>query len=235
MTFRTPIRRKTRQRSGFNVAGKTPGSECKIKKSGRLVIKKNLFKISFLRKDVVVQPLFKNKKGILYFGAYIKPQCNLELNLNLKFNIKLSSQSVTRTMLVYANQWNKVGILLDIKLIKPIKISLIECNFKISSTTKEIGALDFFGINLGAIDYSYFIENKIEDIFYEKVNIYIPEISYQSYDHVIHINSNPPLKFSDGGPVVIKSCNRCSRFLPIDALNERNTLSFSNHCVKKVP
>ncbi len=31
--------------------------------------------------------------------------------------------------------------------------------------------------------------------------------------------------------LVVKSCNRCARFLPINTANERNHLSFSNHCV----
>ena len=99
----------------------------------------------------------------------------------------------------------------------------------------KIEYIDIFGINLGPIDYYYFIENEVEDTFYEKINIYIPEISYQNYDKINFVESTPQLIFADGDPIIIKSCNRCSRFLPIDALNERNTLSFSNHCVKRVP
>lgn len=32
-------------------------------------------------------------------------------------------------------------------------------------------------------------------------------------------------------PLILKSCNRCGRFLPINVENERNHLSFANHCV----
>jgi hypothetical protein len=40
-------------------------------------------------------------------------------------------------------------------------------------------------------------------------------------------------EYRDAPPVEItlKSCNRCARFLPINISNERNHLSFSNHCV----
>ena len=38
-----------------------------------------------------------------------------------------------------------------------------------------------------------------------------------------------------GCAIVAKSCNRCSRFLPIDIENERNTLAYSNHCVSRAP
>ncbi len=33
------------------------------------------------------------------------------------------------------------------------------------------------------------------------------------------------------GDIVLKSCNRCARFLPINIENERHHLSFTNHCV----
>lgn len=39
----------------------------------------------------------------------------------------------------------------------------------------------------------------------------------------------------NGRYIVVKSCNRCNRFLPINLNDERNTLSFSNHCVATAP
>lgn len=41
----------------------------------------------------------------------------------------------------------------------------------------------------------------------------------------------------EGEPVeiVLKSCNRCARYLPINTSNERYHLSFSNHCVANRP
>ncbi len=40
-------------------------------------------------------------------------------------------------------------------------------------------------------------------------------------------------EYRDAPPVemTLKSCNRSARFLPINISNERNHLSFSNHCV----
>ena len=35
--------------------------------------------------------------------------------------------------------------------------------------------------------------------------------------------------------IVLKSCNRCARFLPINVHNERQQLSFSSHCVARRP
>ncbi len=40
-------------------------------------------------------------------------------------------------------------------------------------------------------------------------------------------------KDSDDGvhELILKSCNRCGRYLPVNIANERNHLSFTNHCV----
>lgn len=38
-----------------------------------------------------------------------------------------------------------------------------------------------------------------------------------------------------GDPITLKSCNRCGRYLPINVHDERNTLSFSNHCIARRP
>ena len=39
----------------------------------------------------------------------------------------------------------------------------------------------------------------------------------------------------DGEAIVLKSCNRCGRYLPINIKNEQAILSFSNHCVATIP
>lgn len=39
----------------------------------------------------------------------------------------------------------------------------------------------------------------------------------------------------DGNYIILKTCNRCARFLPINVDNERAPLSFSNHCVARRP
>lgn len=49
-------------------------------------------------------------------------------------------------------------------------------------------------------------------------------------------NAETDLDVREGGhEIVLKSCNRCNRFLPINIHNERVTLSFSNHCVATAP
>ena len=234
MIFRTPLRRKTRQRSGFKVAGKTPGSECKIKKSFKLDLNKKEFRLTFKRKNIPIKPLFQDEVGILFFGRYLKTKKDLDIKIKLRYRIDSAIEDVERKIHITALKWNKIGLIQDIKIIKPIKVDFVEVLLEFYNKD-NLGEINFFGFNLGSIGYNYFLENDVKNIFYEKLNIYIPEISYREFDETFLIKPSEEISFQEGEPIIIKSCNRCSRFLPIDILNERNTLSFSNHCVKKAP
>lgn len=67
---------------------------------------------------------------------------------------------------------------------------------------------------------------------------FAPEALFISPD--VHVEvSDPVIEGSaswidDLAGITLKSCNRCGRFLPINATNERNHLSFTNHCNKKI-
>lgn len=39
----------------------------------------------------------------------------------------------------------------------------------------------------------------------------------------------------EGEQVILKACNRCARFLPVNIYSERDALGFSNHCVQRAP
>jgi len=236
MDFRTPKRRKTRQKSGFNVAGETPGSECKIRKSSRLLFKNNTASFQIYKKSLISKPLFLNEIGLIFFGGYIKPEKEITIYLTIKYTIDSVVESETREISIEANKWNKFGIIAKVNIIKPTKIDNINCEIKIISETNNIGYLDLFGLSIDAINYEYFLDNDVEDIFWQKNNIYIPEISYTNFDGIFLATfKDKSIELKNGEFIILKSCNRCSRFLPIDILNERNTLSFSNHCVKKYP
>jgi hypothetical protein len=234
LRFRTPIRRKTRQRSGFNVGGETTGSECKIKKSARINVSKNNHNIIFTKNNIIVKPIFLKNQGLIAFGGYINPEKNLSVKITLKTVIKGIEETETSELELEKEKWNKFGIIHLISTTKAQKIDKVEATINIISSVGSIGKMDLFGFDIGAIEYKYFLENDVETIFNEKLTIYLPEIFYFKQDN-LNLISDALKKFDEGQPLVIKSCNRCSRFLVIDAINERNTLSFSNHCVKRAP
>ncbi len=234
--FKSPKRRLTRQRSGFSVGGKTAGSECKIVYSARIKVNQKLFILRFKRKQLNPNLLFLKDLGIIGFGGYIFPKNNLNFKIKIKLKIDGVEESKEKEETLSAFLWNKIGINFNMEINKDSKITDVEGILEISSNNFNIGELNFFGFNLDVINYPYFKENDLEKVFNEKLEIYLPEIFYFDFDKPFLVVPDLSLKnFSKGEPIVLKSCNRCSRFLPVDLRKERNTLSFSNHCFKRVP
>ena len=234
--FKSPKRRLTRQRSGFSVGGNTAGSECKILNSARINVSKEEFSLKFKRDRLSPNLLFLKDFGIIGFGGYIFPKINLIAKLKIKLKIDGIEESSETEQTISASSWNKLGIIFKIGIDNTSKITDVEGILTLKSVQSNIGEVNLFGFNLDIINYLYFNDNDVEIIFNEKLEIYLPEIFYFKFDKPFLVNSDLPLEnFSKGEPIVIKSCNRCSRFLPIDLNNERNTLSFSNHCFKRAP
>jgi len=234
--FKSPKRRLTRQRSGFSVGGKTAGSECKIIYSAKIKVIQKSFILKFKREQLNPTPLFLKDLGIVGFGGYILPKKNLNFKIKIKLKIDGVEESKEKKETLSAFLWNKIGITFDIEVNKNSKITDVEGILEISSSDSNIGELNFFGFNLDMINYPYFKENDVEKVFNEKLEIYLPEIFYFNFDKPFLVAPDLSLeKFSKGELIVLKSCNRCSRFLPIDSKKERNTLSFSNHCFKRAP
>jgi hypothetical protein len=66
--------------------------------------------------------------------------------------------------------------------------------------------------------------------------IFAPEGNWYPSDDATVSISCPSDKPGQPAALALKSCNRCGRFLPVNLPpNERDTLSFSNHCVAKAP
>ena len=95
--------------------------------------------------------------------------------------------------------------------------------------------LDFISFDLDVIKKEEFIDNTLAKSFYQKTNMHIPYLYYLDTEQPINnwIISNQI--FTRGQRVVLKSCNRCARFLPINIDDELKTLSFSLHCKKNAP
>lgn len=69
-----------------------------------------------------------------------------------------------------------------------------------------------------------------------KKNMYMfsPEALFINEEGTIEIKGEDITDIKD---IILKNCNRCARYLPINTVNERQHLSFSNHCtaLHKVP
>lgn len=230
--FVQPKRRLTRQRSGFNVSGIKTGSECKILPTQRLSITGTVFKLTKVVKNIFFTKLFSDDIGIFGIGGYIKTNKNLPLTLeiNLSKDNNLIKQTKKNINLI-ANHWTRVGTDIEINVKNEMDKYDVEANIILNANENPY-VLEIFGLCAGVIKY-YAEKPKDKTIYYEKTDLYKPDIYY--LDQLDFQYDNSKTTTLENGFLVCKSCNRCARFLPIDIGNEKNALGFSNHCKKKAP
>lgn len=237
--FRTPKRRLTRQRSGYHVAGEKTGSEAVITNAQIFSVSSNFLKVVFARKNNVCEPQFNSNNGIVAIGGYIKSEkpINLKVALEIK-NTKNGEKisTVNQNFTISSSKWQAFGLHLDIEnASKNIKIDVL-AEILLTTTEKKIGDVQFFGFNFGAVNaYS---DQETREHFDTKTGIYIPGIYYFIEDKPFSmqpVKTEGVTSTSKGEQIVLKACNRCSRYLIIDILDERNSLGFSNHCVTRAP
>lgn len=105
--------------------------------------------------------------------------------------------------------------------------------------------LALYDIHAGAIGHEYIdgmretVEAKRAARLMSNMWAFAPEANFVLPN--LHVNVSEPqvtgtAQLVDAlAEIVLKSCNRCARFLPINVANEREHLSFSNHCVSRPP
>ena len=231
-SFLQPRRRAVRQRSGFKVSGGKTGSECLIYKTDVFKFSGKKLFLSFFDPSVKVRPQFSEKTFLYGVGVYIRSSNELLISgiarvVNPREKKILSAAN--HDQVVPKNTWTRIGFQVEGQTFKETETYRAEVRIaalsKITGTTMEI-----FGFQAGPIDH-YFNKQKYKVNFYEKTELYKPEIYYLPY-------KDPTIRggrrISDGF-LIGKSCNRCARMLPIDIENELNPLGFSNHCKKRAP
>jgi len=232
--FRTPRRRSVRQRSGYKASGQTTGGEAKLVQCEYLEVKNNILDLHF-EKEVELVSSFQKDLAFIGFGGYLyaEKRCIIEIELEYHdiYGYKIKNRKIKD---IQPNIINKFGIHIIFSMSENhVKEGTLLSNLKITNKT-GIGKINFWGIDIDAIDY--YRDKDIYDVFKQKTSIYLPEIYYFDVEDVF---GTEPIEYNDefkkGKCIVLKSCNRCTRFLPIDIENERNTISFSNHCVSRAP
>lgn len=230
--FRSPVRRNTRQRSGYKVAGVTTGGECKILCSESIDVRSGSLELNF-EKNVRLTDSFELKQGMIAFGGYIRSSQNLSMEIAMSFtNLDGVTSTAQSHTAIESYKWKKFGLHHFIKFTKDSEIhGTLSANLKLKSS-EIIGQTNFFGVNIDAVDY--YLNKKILWVYFnQKTALYLPEIYYFNLDEsfIVKPKEYNSLHFSKGPYVVLKSCNRCSRYLLIDLEDESYYLSFSNHCI----
>ena len=82
MSFRSPKRRLTSQRSGFSVSGSTTGGECKIFKTQGIKTDKKEIEFTF-EKNVKLASSFGSALGFVAIGGYVHCESDLTIKKDI--------------------------------------------------------------------------------------------------------------------------------------------------------
>lgn len=118
--------------------------------------------------------------------------------------------------------WNKLGSLWQQEQCCP---SSIEVEFHAVVDSR----LALYGMDAGHVYHDYLDAARVTIL--GNMHRYSPEAHFYVGGESADVTSDLADSEGDSAELVIKSCNRCARYLPINVNpNERLPLSFSNHC-----
>lgn len=233
--FRTYRRRGVTRESGYHTCAETTGGECLLKYTEKLIQHSDKITLSFKRENLEVVELFEKGLSIIGFGGYIFSKSKIDISMDFVCfyegnEIILSNVYTKRIM---ANTWENIGCHYELSINKSNKIELIKVQLHINGSTEN--EIHFLSFDFGVISKNEFINTDLAESFYQKTFLHIPYIYYFDTQKSIkeYLEFSPEI--SCGFIAVLKSCNRCGRFLPINYFDENKTLSFSLHCKKKAP
>ena len=236
--FRTYKRREVTRRSGFKASGKTTGGQCKIKKTKRIVSNKTNIELVGTIDRVNQVKLFQKNISIIAFGGYIKLNLDANCICKLSYQINNVSREKQKEIFVTKNNWTPIGCYDECDFIGS-EYQNVVYRIIIQSNNNDRVIADFYNFDCKPIDYKYFIDNDVYDMFLTKIDLNVPYTFYFSSDEETNFatffNGVKHFEFVDGDIIVLKSCNRCMRFLPINNNLEPNTISFALHCKKRAP
>jgi len=192
-----------------------------------------------------VPELFQDSKGLASLGGYISASDNLTVQLEVTSDVDNEVRSESSTVDIDSREWTPIGVHLEVPLYSNREYFVnLESTIQLNSNS-DIQWIDFFGINLSAIAWEDFADDieyedglTIQDKFNQRTSLTVPYLYY--LNHEVPFHSSPARgvdEFVEGQHVLLKSCNRCARFLPTEYTpeKERNLTSFGNHCVSRAP
>lgn len=216
------------------MSGDKAGSTCKIEQSRLFAPTGNRVEIVGKAQRVTAQALFTKTYSVVGAGIYLRPtaECTVTVKLSWKHDNKPATTEAKGIKLEPLT-WGRIGVVAKVELGGPTgTLTDLECIV----TIETAGPVSAFGLMMGPVTQEHLVEHDVEEAFWTKTGIYLPEILYR--DPTVDATAMQLTVGEDGGQgqaIVCKSCNRCARFLPVNIEHERKTLSFSNHCVSRAP
>ncbi|MCM1440551.1 MAG: hypothetical protein NC131_15335 [Roseburia sp.] len=233
--FRTYRRRSVTRESGYHTCSATTGGECLLKYTEKLIQSTGKVILSFKREDLEIFELFEKGICIIGFGGYVFSKNIIDISINFTCGYEGNKVNLPNIFdkKIMANTWENIGCHYELPINKSNRIEYIKAELVINGSTGN--EIDFISFDFGVINKADFQNADLATSFYQKTSLHIPYIYYFDTQKSITEYMENSQNISSGSIVVLKSCNRCGRFLPINYFDEKKTLSFSLHCKKKAP
>lgn len=234
--LRTYQRRSVTRESGYHTCDETTGGECIITKSSKTMIGSNKEIFLFKKDKIKLSNLFGKKIGMLCFGGYIyiNNKISITYRVSYDYNNQHFVSIIENKTVLNEKDWNNVGFHIELPIIGSSTLTNVNIEMIIIGD-KSGFEIELVSFDLDSLQKEEFFENTFSESFYQKTNMCIPYLYYLQTELPINTYLKSHQTFTDGQYVVLKSCNRCGRFLPINIFNEMKTLSFSLHCKKMAP
>lgn len=233
--LRTYHRRGVTRESGYHTCNETTGGECVILHACRYVCNSDTVTFVFFRDFVSTVELFERGISILAFGGYLHSVKKATVSLKMSFCYEGETRTFDKGngQVIESNSWSNIGMHAEQLLNKDSMLANAVVKMVISTERGNI--LDFIAFDFGTISKEEFQDTSCANSFYQKTGMHVPYLYYLRTDLPFTQYLSSDQKFIEGMPVVLKSCNRCGRYLPINMDDEQKTLGFSLHCKKRAP
>ena len=207
-------RRNMTRKSGFKVSPGSTGGEYKVLQVGLYLLpERTVMNLKF------TIPACSPGKLVGFGGWFCAPdsaQLEIVSGDRIPSSVLLTSPSFP--------DWSKLGSIWESDGKEYAILVQISSDVKIS--------VGFWGMACGVIEHRHLTSAR--DVLLVNMYEFAPEANFYVIpgNFELFINGSDNLEMDKSPiPLFLKSCNRCARFLPINVPNERNHLSFTNHCV----
>lgn len=233
--LRTYQRRGVTRASGYHTCEETTGGECIVERAQAYQMRGGIESFTFYKENIDLMELFENNIGMIAFGGYIYTNSPLKITYHVEYGMDGRKFIFDKESLspINVDNWNSIGFHKEISLDNGDHI-----DFAAVTMTIEVpfpANLEFISFDFGAINKPEFASSEIGVSFYKKTAMCIPYLYYLETTLPFDEYLTEPIRLYQGQLVVLKSCNRCGRYTPININDELNTLGYSLHCKKRAP
>ncbi len=233
--LRTYRRRGVTRESGYHTCEETTGGECRIMHAERYVCDSDSVSFIFSRSTLELGELFEKGMSIIAFGGYVCSATKAIISLDMSYSYEGQGYAFGEEWkdTIEGCNWSNIGAHVEQIINKDSQI--IDAIVKLTISSQAGNTLDFISFDFDVVSKDEFLDTSCAVSFYQKTYMHVPYLYYLRSDLPFNWYLKSEQEFVEGKRVVLKSCNRCGRYLPINIEDELKTLSFSLHCKKRAP